>query len=87
MKHDLLSVSQAAALKGVTRSAVYAAIERGALPHEMILGHIAVHEADVQAWVPVGHKAGRPRGKPMSEEAKQRISQGQKRRWQQRHSK
>ncbi len=84
MKDNLLSVSQAATLKGVSRSAIYAAVERGILPHQRVLGHIGVQESDVLAWTPIGHKAGRPKGKPMSEEAKRKISAGQKRRWVQR---
>jgi excisionase family DNA binding protein len=86
MKDALLSVSQAAVLKGVSRSAVYAAIERGTLPHERVLGHIGVRESNVAAWTPVGHKAGRPKGKPMNEDARARISESQKRRWAQRKS-
>jgi predicted DNA-binding transcriptional regulator AlpA len=86
MTQDLLTVNQTAALKGVTRGAIYAALKRGALPHQVVLGHIAVRRQDAEAWTAVGHKAGRPKGKPMSDEAKQRMSQSQKRRWQQRKS-
>ena len=84
MSSSLLSVSQAATLKGVTRSAVYAAISRGDLDSQRVLGHVAVTEADVNAWQPIGHKKGRPKGTPMTEEVKSRISLSQKRRWQQR---
>jgi len=84
MQHKLLTVSQAAKLKGVSRTAVYAAIERGRLPHRRILGHVGLREADVLAWEPLGVKTGRPKGIPMSEAAKVRLSESQKRRWQQR---
>lgn len=84
MKHNMLSVSQAAQLKGISRAAIYGAIARGRLAHQLIVGHIALRQADVEAWSPRGFKTGRPKGTPMSSEAKVRISQGQKRRWQQR---
>lgn len=81
MKHNLITVSQAAQLKGVSRAAVYGAIARGRLPHQRILGHLALRESDVVAWVPLGVKTGRPTGTPMSSEAKARISEAQKQRW------
>ncbi len=84
MKHKLLSVSEAAKLKGVTRAAVYGAIADGRLPHERILGHLALRETDVLAWTPLGIKTGRPKGIPMSEESKARLSESQRRRWAQR---
>ena len=78
---NLLSVSQASELKGVSRAAIYSAIARGRLRHQRVLGHIGVRRADVLAWMPVGYKGGRPKGTPMSDEAKARLSQSQKRRW------
>ena len=81
MKHKLLTVAEAARLKGVSRAAIYGAIARGRLPHRRILGHIGLREADILAWVPLGVKSGRPKGTSMSAEAKARISAGQKRRW------
>ena len=84
MPSKLLTVSQAAQVKGVSRTAVYAAIERGRLSHQVILGHIGLRESDVMAWEPLGIKTGRPKGIPMSEAAKVRLSESQKRRWQRR---
>ena len=84
MDDNLLSVSQAAKLKGVSRAAVYGAIAGGRLSHQRILGHIGLREADVVAWKPLGIKTGRPKGIPMSAEAKARLSESQKRRWAQR---
>ncbi|MBV9470685.1 MAG: helix-turn-helix domain-containing protein [Abitibacteriaceae bacterium] len=81
-----MTVAQAAKLKGVTRAAIYGAVARGRLPHKRILGHIALREADVLAWVPLGHKTGRAKGTPMSPEAKLRLSESQKKRWAQRKS-
>ncbi len=84
MEPNLLTVSQAAARRGVSRAAVYSAIARGVLPHQHVLGHIALREADVLAWAPLGAKTGRRKGTPMSAEAKARIAAGQRRRWAQR---
>ena len=84
MRHNLLTVAQAAQLRGVSRAAIYGAIARGRLPHQRILGHIGLKEADVLAWVPLGHKTGRPKGTPMSAAAKIRLSESQKQRWAQR---
>lgn len=81
MKHNLLTVNEAAKLKGVSRAAVYSAITRNRLPCRRVLGRIAVREADVLAWTALGYQGGRPQGTAMSEEAKARISQAQKRRW------
>lgn len=83
-ERELLAVSAAAALKGVSREAVYGAVRAGRLPHVRILGHIGLSKEDVLAWQPLGHKAGRPRGTPMSEEAKRKLSATQKQRWAQR---
>ena len=80
-QHKLLTVSEAAQLKKVSRASVYSAIARQRLPHQRILGHLAVREADVLAWVPIGHKGGRPKGSPTSAEARARMSEAQKRRW------
>ena len=83
MESKLLTVAEAAAMKSVTRSAVYRAIAEGRLPHQRVLGHVAIRKRDVESWLPV-HHAGRPKGRPMSDEAKLRISQSQKHRWAQR---
>jgi excisionase family DNA binding protein len=88
----LLSATQAANLKGVSRAAIYRAIGRGALPAVEVIGHVGLREADVLAWQPVAYKGrpgakgrgGRRKGKPLSAEEKARISEGQKRRWEKR---
>lgn len=80
MKSKLLTVVEAAQLKGVQRATLYAAIAQGRLKHRRVLGKLALREADVLAWTPRPH-AGRKKGKPMSEEAKARISASQKKRW------
>lgn len=79
----LLTPLEAAQLKGVSRVAIYAAIREGRLPHRQVLGRIAVREADVVAWQPMPH-IGRRKGARLSDEARERISQAQKRRWEQR---
>lgn len=87
MSAKLLTVAEAAKLKGVSRSAVYAAIADGRLPHVLILGHMGVKESDVRAWEPVkyagrpGRKGGRPTGTPVSAETKEQISESQRKRW------
>ena len=87
MPAKLLTVAEAAKLKGVSRSAVYGAIADGRLPHVLILGHMGVKESDVRAWEPVkyaarpGKKGGRPKGIPVSAETKEQIAQSQKQRW------
>lgn len=83
MKLKLLTAAEVANLKGVTRAAVYAAIAGGRLPHRQVLGRIAVRETDALAWKPTPH-VGRRKGAQLSEDAKARISQAQKRRWAQR---
>ena len=84
MNHTLLTVSQAAKLKGLSRGAIYAAISRKSLPARLVLGHLAVREADLLAWDASKSKGGRPQGKLMSAEAKAKLSESQKRRWAQR---
>lgn len=83
MKLKLLTAAEVANLKGVTKAAVYAAIAGGRLPHQHVLGRIAVRETDALAWKPTPH-VGRRKGAQLSDEAKSRISQAQKRRWAQR---
>lgn len=82
--HQLLTVSEAAELKGVSRAALYGAISRNRLPHTRVLGHIALRKSDVLAWIAAGNKGGRPKGVPMSEQHRASLSQAQKQRWQQR---
>lgn len=82
MKHTMLTVSQAAQLRGVSRAAVYLAIAQKRLRHSRLLGHLVVREADVKAWeLAAGKKRGRPPGKSLSDEHKARIAAAQKKRW------
>ncbi|MBV9467659.1 MAG: helix-turn-helix domain-containing protein [Abitibacteriaceae bacterium] len=81
MDDNLLTVRDAARLKDISRTAVYAAIAQGRLPHVTVLGKIGLLKSDVIAWTPQGHRSGRPAGRPMSAEAKARISEAQKLRW------
>ena len=87
---DLITAAEAARLKGVTPTAIYTAVSEGRLPHQRVLGHIALKRADVLEWTPIryagrpGRASGRAPGTAMSEETRQRISEAQKRRWQQR---
>lgn len=86
---ELLTVRQVADLKGVSRSAVYTAIEEERLPSTRVLDRVAVREADATAWQPVryaqragakGH-GGRQTGFTMSDKAKEKLSASQKARW------
>ena len=77
---DLITVAEAAQLKGVSRSAIYKAISQGRLNARRVLGKIALDKNEVVAWIPLEFK-GRNKGTPMSEETKRRISESQKRRW------
>ena len=86
MKAKLLTPAEAAQLKHVSRAAIYAAIAEGRLPHQRVLGRLAVREKDVLAWTPAPN-SGRRKGTAMSQEAKARISQSQKRRWERRKRK
>jgi excisionase family DNA binding protein len=80
MNNNLITVAEAAKQKGVSRSAIYKAIEQGRLKSQKILGRLALDKAEVARWQP--HvDAGWPKGKRVSDEAKAKISQSQKRRW------
>lgn len=81
----LLTVAEVARLKGVTRSAVYAAITQGRLPYRRVLGRLGIRAGTTRAWQPV-RWPGRPPGIPMGTDARRRISQSQKRRWRQRQT-
>ncbi len=88
----LLTPQEAATLKAVSRTAIYAAISEGRLPAIQILGRLGLRETDVQNWQPCGSKghvrakrrSGKPKGSLQTEDAKRRISESQKRRWAQR---
>lgn len=82
MMQGLITVSEAAQLKGVTRSVVYRAIERGDLTVQIVLGRKALQWGEVMAWKL--RQAGRRKGSPTSDEAKAKISEAQKNRWQKR---
>ena len=83
MDNDLLTPKEAARFKGVSRAGVYSAIAEGRLQYIRILGRIAIKREHLLAWTPVRY-AGRPKGKPMTGVAKERLSESQKRRWLQR---
>jgi excisionase family DNA binding protein len=83
MADDWLTAAEAAQLKGVTRSAVYKAIAQKNLLAERVLGRLALRRAELEVWKPK-ERRGRRKGTRMSDEARERISQGQKRRWEQR---
>ena len=95
MDQKLLTASEAAKLKGVSTTTIYRAVGQGRLPHVRVLNHIGVPEADLLKWMPVRYagragikgRGGRPRGIPMSTEAKARLSGSQKRRWAERKRK
>ena len=78
-KHQYLTPDEAAKLKGVSRTTIYSAIAEGRLAHTRILGRLALKEADVVAWTPTPH-SGRPKGIPVSETARARMSAAQQRR-------
>lgn len=80
MVTKFITASEAAKLKGVSRSAIYAAIRDGRLTSKELLGRMALNEAEVLAWTPAP-RSGRKKGTPMSDEAKLKISNGQRRRW------
>lgn len=67
MKKDtLLTVSQAARVKGVTRTTIYNAIAAKRLRTTQVLGRIAIKESDLKASDVGEGKSGRPPGKPLS---------------------
>jgi hypothetical protein len=81
MLPQLLTVTEVARLKGLSRTAVYNAMNRGALPYTNLLGKRAVKASDAKKWRPTGKKTGRPKGIAVSSETKRKISEGQKERW------
>jgi excisionase family DNA binding protein len=83
MENRFLTVSEAARQKEVSRSAVYKAIADGRLSARQILGHVALSKTEVAKWK-AKTGSGRKKGQSQSEEAKVKISQGQKLRWKQR---
>ena len=81
MKHTLLDIPTAAARIGITTKAVYAAIIRQSLPRRYSRGNLVVREAELLAWHSSKSKGGRPKGLKMSDEAKRRISEANRKRW------
>jgi len=92
---NLITVSEAAKLKGVAPRTIYGAIWAGRLPHKRVLNRVALREEDVLRYEPTRYgkragakgRGGRPKGTPMSQEAKLKISNTQKHRWQNRKQK
>lgn len=80
MDKDLLTPAKAAKLKGVSRTAIYSAIAERRLKHTRVLDRLAIRKADLLSWTPVRY-AGRPKGIPMTAEAKSRLSASQRQRW------
>lgn len=67
MKKDiLLTVSQAARKKGVTRTTIYNAIAGKRLASVQVLGRTAIKESDLMASDLGQGKSGPPPGKPLS---------------------
>lgn len=77
---DILTSAQAAKLKKVSRTAIYNALSDGRLQGVRVLGHIGIARDVLKAWQPHS-RVGRPAGKPMSQDAKQKMAEAQKRRW------
>jgi excisionase family DNA binding protein len=83
MDEELLSVSQAAQIKKVSRNAIYKAVNEGRLASMLIVGRLVLRKTDVEAWTPRA-RTGRRKGTATSEVAKAKISQSQRLRWQKR---
>ena len=77
---DILTPAQAAKLKKVSRTAIYNALADGRLRGVRVLGRIGIAREVLKAWQPQA-RVGRPQGKPMSAESKEKLSEAQKRRW------
>ncbi len=80
MNGPFITVAEAAKQKQVSRSAIYKAIEQGRLQAQWIFGRMVLPRADVTRWQP-HTRAGWPKGRKMSGEAKAKISESQKERW------
>jgi excisionase family DNA binding protein len=79
---DLLTLSEAAKQKKVSRQAVYDAIKSGRLTCLRVLGRPVVRQADLKSWQIIGRR----QSSPLSAEHKARISRALKRRWAKRKS-
>ena len=78
MKQRLFNITQAARHKGVSRQALYDAIEAGRLKAIEVLGKPAIRESDLEAWQP---QPGQKKGQPRSKAVKVRISAAVKASW------
>jgi len=66
---NLMTVEEAAALKGVSIATLYKAIREGRLPSQRVLGRVGLLRADVEAYEP---QRGGPRpgsGRPRKGQA------------------
>jgi excisionase family DNA binding protein len=81
MKQKRLTISQAAQLRGVSRSALYAAIERKTLRAHWDLGRLVVTEKDLTEWVANKGKGGRKKGQTLSAEHRANLSAARKADW------
>jgi len=75
-----LTPDEAALTKGVSRTTIYSAITEGRLPRHRVLNRLAIRQTDLESWIPAPH-SGRPKGMPVSDEARSRMGEAQKRRW------
>lgn len=83
MNDEFLSVSQVAAMKRVSRNAVYKAVREKRLASVRLVGIIAIKREDATVWVPKA-RTGCRKGISTSEEAKAKIAASQRKRWQKR---
>ncbi|BCM94111.1 hypothetical protein IAD21_06014 [Abditibacteriota bacterium] len=83
MQDDYLSATQVTQLKGVSRNAVYKAIQEGRLAAILIADHVAIPREAALAWTPKA-RTGRRQGIQATEETKAKMATSQRKRWQQR---
>jgi excisionase family DNA binding protein len=81
VKSNNLTISQAATLRGVSRQAIYSAIERGVLPALWDAGRWKIAEKDLLAWNANPAKRGPKPGKKYSEEHRAKLSAVRKADW------
>jgi excisionase family DNA binding protein len=80
--NTLLSISEAARRKGVSRQTISKYIAQGRLRSRLVLGRPAVREGELMALRIGESKGGRPAGQALSSRHKTSISEAQKKRWQ-----
>ncbi len=83
MNDNYLSVSQVAQIKGVSRNAVYKAIQDGRLASVRFVGVMGIKKIDAEVWTPKS-RIGRLKGGRITEEAKSKIAESQRQSWKQR---